>query len=61
MQLQNHKITKAIKCTCYTIILPVTEFTEQWKTIREGFLSMKHSIDTERTTMEKLGNREKNN
>ncbi len=30
------------------------EFNEQWKAIREGFLSMKHSIDTERSAMEKL-------
>jgi len=30
------------------------EFGEQWKAIREGFLSMKHSIDTERSAMEKL-------
>ena len=34
--------------------LTSNEFAEQWKAIREGFLSMKHSIDTERTTMEKL-------
>ena len=30
------------------------EFTEQWKAIREGFLSMKQSIQKERDTMEKL-------
>ena len=30
------------------------EFNEQWKAIREGFLSMKQSIDTERNAMEKL-------
>jgi len=30
------------------------EFGEQWKAIREGFLAMKHSIDTERNAMEKL-------
>lgn len=34
--------------------LTSTEFTEQWKAVREGFLAMKHSIDTERTAMEKL-------
>ena len=31
-----------------------TEFSEQWKAIREGFLSMKNSIQKERDTMEKL-------
>jgi hypothetical protein len=30
------------------------EFSEQWKAIREGFLSMKQSIQRERDTMEKL-------
>jgi hypothetical protein len=30
------------------------EFSEQWKAIREGFLSMKISIQRERDTMEKL-------
>jgi hypothetical protein len=30
------------------------EFSEQWKAIREGFLSMKQSIQKERDTMEKL-------
>jgi hypothetical protein len=30
------------------------EFSEQWKAIREGFLSMKHSIDKERDAMEKI-------
>ncbi|MCB0507506.1 MAG: DUF2130 domain-containing protein [Bacteroidetes bacterium] len=30
------------------------EFTEQWKAIREGFLAMRHSIDSERAQMEKL-------
>ena len=30
------------------------EFGEQWKAIREGFLSMKQSIQKERDTMEKL-------
>ncbi len=34
--------------------LTSNEFGEQWKAIREGFLSMKHSIDTERNAMEKL-------
>ena len=31
-----------------------SEFAEQWKAIREGFLSMKHSIQKERDAMEKL-------
>jgi hypothetical protein len=30
------------------------EFGEQWKAIREGFMSMKLSIQRERDTMEKL-------
>ncbi len=31
-----------------------SEFSEQWKAIREGFMSMKLSIQRERDTMEKL-------
>lgn len=34
--------------------LTSTEFSEQWKAIREGFLSMKLSIQKERDVMEKL-------
>jgi hypothetical protein len=34
--------------------LTSTEFSEQWKAIREGFLSMKQSIQRERDTMERL-------
>jgi hypothetical protein len=34
--------------------LTSNEFAEQWKAIREGFLSMKESIQRERDTMEKL-------
>nr|MBP6048703.1 DUF2130 domain-containing protein [Chitinophagales bacterium] len=34
--------------------LTSNEFNEQWKAIREGFLAMRHSIDSERTLMEKL-------
>jgi hypothetical protein len=34
--------------------LTSVEFSEQWKAIREGFLSMKMSIQKERDTMEKL-------
>ncbi len=31
-----------------------TEFSEQWKAIREGFMNMRQSIQRERDTMEKL-------
>jgi hypothetical protein len=31
-----------------------TEFSEQWKAIREGFMSMRQSIQKERDTMERL-------
>jgi hypothetical protein len=34
--------------------LTSNEFNEQWKAIREGFLTLKHSIDNERSAMEKL-------
>ncbi|HWB91004.1 MAG TPA: DUF2130 domain-containing protein [Puia sp.] len=34
--------------------LTSTEFSEQWKAIREGFLAMKQSIQKERDTMERL-------
>jgi hypothetical protein len=34
--------------------LTSSEFAEQWKAIREGFMSMKLSIQRERDTMEKL-------
>lgn len=34
--------------------LTSNEFGEQWKAIREGFLAMRHSIDSERAQMEKL-------
>lgn len=34
--------------------LTSSEFAEQWKAIREGFMSMKMSIQRERDTMEKL-------
>ena len=34
--------------------LTSNEFNEQWKAVREGFLAMRHSIDTERMQMEKL-------
>jgi len=34
--------------------LTSSEFAEQWKAIREGFMSMKMSIQKERDTMERL-------
>ncbi len=34
--------------------LTSNEFGEQWKAIREGFLSMRQSIQRERDTMERL-------
>jgi len=34
--------------------LTSNEFSEQWKAIREGFMSMKRSIQTERNAMEKM-------
>jgi hypothetical protein len=34
--------------------LTSSEFSEQWKAIREGFMSMKISIQKERDAMEKL-------
>ena len=34
--------------------LTSNEFAEQWKAIREGFMSMKLSIQKERDAMEKL-------
>jgi hypothetical protein len=34
--------------------LTSNEFAEQWKAIREGFMSMKLSIQRERDAMEKL-------
>lgn len=34
--------------------LTSSEFSEQWKAIREGFLAMKQSIQKERDTMERL-------
>jgi len=34
--------------------LTSTEFAEQWKAIREGFMGMKISIQRERDAMEKL-------
>jgi hypothetical protein len=41
--------------------LTSSEFAEQWKAIREGFMSMKMSIQRERDAMEKLWKQQKNN
>ena len=45
---------KGDKMTLLYNYLTSAEFSEQWKAIREGFLSMKHSIQKERDTMERL-------
>jgi hypothetical protein len=45
---------KGDKMTLLYHYLTSSEFSEQWKAIREGFLSMKQSIQRERDTMEKL-------
>jgi hypothetical protein len=42
------------KMTLLYNYLMSSEFAEQWKAIREGFMSMKMSIQRERDTMEKL-------
>ena len=44
----------ATKCTSFTTYLTSNEFGEQWKAIREGFHSMRQSIQRERDTMERL-------
>jgi hypothetical protein len=41
--------------------LTSSEFAEQWKAIREGFMSMRLSIQKERDAMEKLWKAGKNN
>ncbi|MDP4151281.1 MAG: DUF2130 domain-containing protein [Bacteroidota bacterium] len=45
---------KGDKMTLLYDYLTSSEFNEQWKAIREGFLSMRQSIQRERDTMEKL-------
>ncbi|HEV9035805.1 MAG TPA: DUF2130 domain-containing protein [Puia sp.] len=45
---------KGDKMTLLYNYLTSAEFSEQWKAIREGFLSMKQSIQKERDTMERL-------
>ncbi len=51
MQSQENKGDKMTMLYSY---LTSNEFAEQWKAIREGFLSMQKSIATERNAMEKL-------
>ncbi len=48
---QDNKGDKMVMLYDYLIS---SEFNEQWKAIREGFMSMKLSIQRERDTMEKL-------
>jgi len=45
---------KGEKMEMLYVYLTSSEFSEQWKAIREGFSSMKMSIQRERDTMEKL-------
>jgi hypothetical protein len=45
---------KGDKMTMLYDYLTGNEFTEQWRAIREGFLTMRHSITREREQMEKL-------
>ncbi len=45
---------KGDKMTLLYDYLTGTEFSEQWKAIREGFMSMRMTIQRERDTMEKL-------
>lgn len=45
---------KGDKMTLLYSYLTGTEFTEQWKAIREGFMSMKISIQKERDAMERI-------
>ncbi len=57
--LKIHTLTKSQenkgeKMTMLYNYLTSTEFSEQWKAIREGFMSMRISIQKERDAMEKL-------
>lgn len=45
---------KGEKMTMLYSYLTSNEFSGQWKAIREGFMSMRHSIQKERDSMEKL-------
>jgi len=45
---------KGEKMTMLYSYLTSNEFSGQWKAIREGFMSMRHSIQKERDAMEKL-------
>ena len=49
-----HQENKGDKMTLLYDYLTSSEFKEQWKAIREGFMSMKLSIQRERDAMEKL-------
>jgi hypothetical protein len=48
------QVNKGDKMELLYAYLTSTEFSEQWKAIREGFMSMKISIQKERDTMERL-------
>lgn len=52
--LMKHQENKGDKMHMLYHYLTSNEFSEQWKAIREGFLTMKMSIDKERSAMEKL-------
>ena len=45
---------KGDKMTLLYNYLTGSEFTEQWKAIREGFMAMKISIQKERDSMERI-------
>jgi hypothetical protein len=53
-QLTKSQENKGDKMTLLYDYLTGNEFAEQWKAIREGFLSMRLSIQKERDTMERL-------
>lgn len=48
------QVNKGDKMELLYAYLTSAEFSEQWKAIREGFMSMKISIQKERDTMERL-------
>jgi len=53
-QASKNQQNKGDKMEMLYAYLTSSEFSEQWKAIREGFSSMKMSIQRERDTMEKL-------
>lgn len=53
-QVMQHSDNKTDKMSLLYGYLTSNEFSEQWKAIREGFQSMKASIQKERDAMEKL-------